>query len=88
MLRITCIKEANASATLKVEGKLLAPWVDELLDACTGAAARSAAVRLDLSSVTFVDAAGADLLRDLIHRGTEIAACSGYLAALLHLEKR
>ena len=40
-------------------------------------------INLDLSALIFVDAAGERLLRDLIARGIEVVACSGYVAELL-----
>ena len=43
---------------------------------------------LDLSKVTFVDAAGVELLRQLLKRGVTLAACSGLVAELLHVEGR
>jgi ABC-type transporter Mla MlaB component len=83
MLRITLLLEPNAGPTLKLEGKLLGPWVDELRHACLEHAINSAQVRLDLSSVTFVDSGGANLLRELIRQGVSIVGCSGYVAELL-----
>jgi hypothetical protein len=42
--------------------------------------------RLDLAAVTYVDAAGVELLRDLIAEGVEIAACSSFVHELLQLK--
>ncbi|HKB35997.1 MAG TPA: hypothetical protein VKD72_06055 [Gemmataceae bacterium] len=86
MLRITRITGADSAQTIKLEGKLLGPWVDEVREACAQAMARSGRTRLDLVAVTFADAAGVALLRELIRQGVEIAACSGYVAELLHAE--
>ena len=88
MLRINRVSDLGEPATLKLEGKLLGPWVEELRLACQSQASSSNHLRLDLSAVTFVDAAGAKLLGDLIRQGVQITACSGYLAELLDLEKR
>jgi hypothetical protein len=41
---------------------------------------------LDLSGVTYVDAAGVHLLRELLHQGALICACSGFVSALLEGE--
>jgi hypothetical protein len=38
-----------------------------------------------LADVTYADAAGVQMLRDLMREGIEIAACSNFLAELLHL---
>jgi anti-anti-sigma regulatory factor len=88
MLRITRILEPHSAPTLRLEGKLLEPWIEELLQECTVQGLGPDAIRLDLSAVTFVDAAGATLLRQLIERGAEIVACSGYVAELLQVDKR
>lgn len=86
MLRITRLGANDAVATLKLEGKLLEPWVDEVVRACEAATGSLRSTRLDLSAVTFVDAAGAELLRELLRQGVAISACSGYVAELLHRE--
>lgn len=88
MLRINHVHVVvpDQAETLKLEGKLLGPWVEELRNFCQSQAFSSNCIYLDLSAVTFVDAAGAKLLGDLIRQGTQIIACSGYLAELLHVE--
>jgi hypothetical protein len=86
MLRIIRIAEDDSVETLKLEGKLLGPWVDELREAYALATTRSRRTQLDLAALTFVDADGAEVLRDLIRGGAEIAACSSYVAALLQME--
>jgi ABC-type transporter Mla MlaB component len=84
MLRITLLTGADSAQTIKLEGTLLGPWVDEVREACAGAMARPGRTRLDLTAVPFVDTAGVALLRELISRGVEIAGCSGYVAELIH----
>jgi anti-anti-sigma regulatory factor len=86
MLRITWVAGSDAAPVLKLEGKLLGPWVSEVREAWAQAAARSGRIRLDLSAVSFVDAAGAQLLRELRRQGLTFAACSPFVAELLHLE--
>ena len=88
MIRITHVSAPDAALTLKVEGKLLEPWVGELLQACTGGRSRPQPIKLDLSALHFVDEAGARLLRDLIRQGIQVTKCSGYVAELLRVEKR
>ena len=83
MLRITRLTSGDSAQTIKLEGNLLGPWVDEVRGACAQAMARPGRTRLDLAAVTFVDTAGVALLRELIRQGVEIAACSGYVAELL-----
>ncbi len=86
MLRIHDVSDADQAPTLRLEGKLMGLWVDVLRDTCRLQARPFESLRLDLSAITFVDAAGAELLSDLIRQGTQIIACSGYIAELLHME--
>jgi hypothetical protein len=85
MLRLTRVAATNATQTIKLEGKLLKPWVDEVRQACASGTGPSGRTSLDLSALTFVDAAGEGLLRDLIGQGIEVVACSNYVAELLRL---
>ena len=86
MLKITQIDGQDSTQTFKLEGKLREPWVAEVLTVCTARDGRSHRTCLDLSGLTFVDQAGARLLKDLIGRGIAVSACSGFVAELLHLE--
>ena len=72
--------------TLNLEGEILGPWVGAVRDACTKRGRRSARPRLDLAAVTYVDAAGVELLRDLMAEGVEITACSSFVRELLRLK--
>lgn len=84
MLRITQLSPSDTGATLKLEGKLVGPWVAELQQICR----QLGAVKLDLSAVTFVDNAGLSLLRDVLGQGASLASCSGLVAELLHGESQ
>jgi hypothetical protein len=72
--------------TIKLEGAILAPWVGAVREACTQRGRRPGRLHLDLAAVTYADAAGTQLLRDLMREGIKIAACSSFLAELLHLD--
>ena len=84
MLKITETARNDSSRSFKLEGKLLGPWVDELRNACTQALERLEQVSLDLAAVTFVNAAGAELLRELMRQGIIITQCSAFVVELLH----
>jgi ABC-type transporter Mla MlaB component len=86
MLRITHALGHNVVATLRLEGKLMGPWVAELARSCNELRCSPDRLCLDLTAVTFVDTSGVALLRDLIGRGATLAACSGLVAELLHVE--
>jgi anti-anti-sigma regulatory factor len=81
MLRMTRTQSGPATIIF-VEGKILGPWVDEVRSA-VAAVPDGQARRLDLTGVTFVDAAGAELLAALRRDGVEIASCSHFVADLL-----
>jgi hypothetical protein len=83
MLRLSQIASTHRTQTIKLEGKLLGPWVDEVRQACLAGMDPCSRINLDLSALIFVDAAGERLLRDLIARGNKVLACSGYIAELL-----
>ena len=76
MLRIT-ITRAEDPTTVRLEGRLAGPWVEELRAwwEAVGAARGRGAVRVDLSEVAFVDAEGRALLERMYRRGAELAAC-------------
>jgi len=73
----------HLNQAIRLEGKLLRPWVDEVRKACVSATDPACRTSLDLSALTFVDAAGEELLRKLIGQGVEVVACSSYVAELL-----
>jgi len=86
VLRITLLSRKGRGLTLKLEGELLGPWVGSVRDACAVRGRRPRYLRLDLAAITYVDAAGVQLLRDLVAEGAEIAACSSFVGELLHRE--
>jgi outer membrane protein TolC len=73
MLRITT-SDAGETVTLKLEGKLSGPWVEEF-ERCWDIAAQVYAKKglvVDLSSVTFVDPLGKKLLCSILNRGAKL----------------
>jgi anti-anti-sigma regulatory factor len=85
VLKITRLTHKRPGLTIKVEGEILEPWVSSVRDDCAPQGRRSEPLCLDLAAVTYADAAGVQLLRDLLREGVEIAACSSFVAELLHL---
>jgi hypothetical protein len=86
VLKVTRVSRGVPALTVKLEGQLLRPWVAAVRDACRARGRRSSRLLLDLTAVSYADAAGAELLRDLVGEGVEIAACSGFVGELLHPE--
>jgi len=83
VLKLTRLSQGVPVLTLRREGQLLGPWVAAVRDACRERGRRSGRLLLDLAAVTFADAAGVELLRDLVGEGVEIIACSGFVGELL-----
>ena len=82
MLRITRLSQIGRGLTIKLEGEIVGAWVGAARDACAIRGRRPR--RLDLAAVTYVDAAGLQLLRDLMAEGVEIADCSSFVRELLN----
>ena len=84
MLKITRVPHKGQGLTIKLEGEVFGPWVESVRATCAIRGRRPR--RLDLAAVTYVDAAGVQLLRDLVAEGVEIAACSSFISELLPLD--
>jgi anti-anti-sigma regulatory factor len=86
MLKITMSRQDSLCRIIKLEGKLLHDWIDEVrrlfLDVDEGAFSS-----LDLSGLTFVDREGAELLLQLLRQGVRIESCSPFVAELLGLDR-
>jgi len=74
MLRVTTTNK-NQTLTLKLEGKLAGPWVQEVTRVWvdTAMSPRTGYV-VDLRSVTFVDRLGQALLAKMSQQGAELIA--------------
>ncbi len=73
MLRIS-IKYRPDSTILRLEGKLVGPWIPELEQCWRGVTntARPTRLIVDLAAVTWVDPAGRALLREIHDRGATL----------------
>ena len=80
MLRITCINERK-SVTLKLEGQLAGPWVDETEKAwhCIERPAGDQTLIVDLNNVTSIDLAGRTLVRRMHEAGATFLAEGPYM---------
>jgi hypothetical protein len=87
MLRITASGLDPSCRIIKLEGKLLQAWVDEVRRLFV-TADDGLAPSLDLSDVSFVDGPGAELLQQLVQQGVRIHSCSPFVAELLHLDRK
>ena len=82
MLRITRVVH-NGTPAVRLEGKLLEPWVEPLRAECAAVVEAGSRPVIDLSDVTFVDAAGAAAVRELMSAGCDIVGCRGFVRELL-----
>lgn len=66
MLRITKMSDNDHLVYLKVEGRVVGDWVDELDRACGSCLSQKKKVILDVSDVTYIDRRGVDVLKGLL----------------------
>lgn len=85
MLKITQSVEDNIPC-LRFEGKLTEPWLEACHQARRAVSLSTPRILLDLSAITFIDAAGIRLLQQWIEDGLQVAARSNFVAELLQLE--
>jgi anti-anti-sigma regulatory factor len=78
MLRIEPL-DTGGSAVLKVEGRVIGPWVEELREACESALAHGAGLTVDLAGVWFVDREGLALLQWRRERDVGLRHCSTFV---------
>jgi anti-anti-sigma regulatory factor len=83
MLRISTTQIGNAAATIRLEGRVMGAWVDEVRRSCRQALEGGRRVTVDLAAVSFVDAEGAVMLRDLSARDVALANCTPFVASQL-----
>jgi len=78
MLRIT-LHESESAIRMVLEGRVAGPWVEELDRVWVETASRIGSKKLliDLKNVTYADAAGKGVLRQIFsHSGAELVASS------------
>jgi ABC-type transporter Mla MlaB component len=79
MLKISPDGKANHWATLKVEGRVVGPWVSELRQVCELILSEGRKLKLDLTDVSFADADGVTLLAGFKSRGVTFTNCSPFV---------
>jgi hypothetical protein len=78
MLKIMALESGNR-ALLRLEGRVIGPWVDELRRSCEQALEGGAPLTLDVAEVAFVERDGIHLLRRLIDRGVAVVNCPAFV---------
>jgi ABC-type transporter Mla MlaB component len=84
MMRIT-VHHAPRALTFRLEGRLVGPWVRELEECWRGALAsqREPILRVDLTEVTSIDAAGQACLAALHRQGAEFLVADCLMKAVV-----
>jgi hypothetical protein len=83
MLRITVVESNARAVTLRVEGRIAGPWVEELRTTCnvhTGP--DPIQLHLELEDVSFADAAGVLYLKELRDQGVGLYDVSPFIREL------
>jgi hypothetical protein len=84
MLRITIVESSEIAVTLRVEGRITGPWVEELRIVCdVYAFPDGVQLSLELADISFADAAGVGLLKELRNRGAGLVGATPFLAEQL-----
>jgi hypothetical protein len=84
MLKISIV-EGRKQRRLVVEGKLVAPWSDELKAACdrAGSGLNGRELVIDLKNVTPISHQGENLLLELMKQGVRFRGCGVYTNEIL-----
>jgi anti-anti-sigma regulatory factor len=80
MLRISQDGATDRSVGLKLEGRVVGPWVGELRRICEPLLGGDRGLTLDLAEVSYVDAEGAATLESFRSRGARLERCSPFVA--------
>jgi len=84
MLRITVVESSGEAVRLRVEGRVTDRWVEELRRSCeVHALYDGIRLTLDLADVSFIDAAGIELLKELRGRCVTLLSPSPFVAEQL-----
>ena len=82
MLRITK-HDAGELESLRLEGRIVGPWVAELTRRCEAIRGAGRELELEMSGVSFLDPSAVRLLRSLIEQGVEVRRCSAFVSEQL-----
>jgi ABC-type transporter Mla MlaB component len=84
MLRVTVVESSRSAVTLRVEGRITGAFVEELRRACdVHTFAEEVQLSLDLADVSFADAGGIVLLRELRSRGVGLMRANTFMVEQL-----
>lgn len=79
MLRISEIGDSNGHVLLKLEGRIVGPWVGELAGAAGRTLDTARTLKLDLADVSYVDREGVKLLLTLESRNAILEGATPFV---------
>ena len=88
MLKISQIEPVNHAVVLRLEGRVVGPWVTELQKSCEAVLADGRSLELHLADVEFMDTQGVALLSTLRSRGVSFVECSPFAAEQLKVTRK
>ena len=83
MLKIAHLKETPGHQTLRLEGQVIGPWVEELRRSCERILEAGGTVTIDLTDVSFLDREGVALVRALTDRKVALLNSSPFITEQL-----
>lgn len=83
MLKISKLEPVNHAVVLRLEGRVVGPWVAELQKSCEAALADGRSLKLHLADLEFMDTQGVALLSRLRSRGVVLLECPPFAAEQL-----
>jgi hypothetical protein len=83
LLKISIADQTEKVTTLRLEGRVIGPWVKELRTVCDQEISEGRSVSLDVAEVTFMDREAVALLRRLNGNVVTLLNCSPLLTEQL-----
>jgi ABC-type transporter Mla MlaB component len=83
MLKIAHLQKTPGHQTLRLEGRVVGPWVEELRRSCERFLEAGDTVTIDLADVSFLDREGVVLVRALADRQVSLLNSSPFVAEQL-----
>lgn len=83
MLKISENKITQKAVTLRLEGRVVGPWVSELQQICESLVTGGNKLALDLAEVSFADENGVTLLAGFARRGVKLLRPSPFVTEQL-----
>lgn len=83
MLKISRVEPVNHTVVLRLEGRVVGPWVTELQNSCEEVLAGGRSLKLHLADVEFMDRQGIALFLKLRSLGVALLECPPFAAEQL-----